>query len=380
MQASCNERIAYRQRRQRNALATITAAFVLVACAVRVVAAEPGDVCTGIDEDSDRLACYDRAHGRSGPQPQPRQVQLEAETAGRATSPSADPANRRPNEPTAQPPVRATSAATKPSPLAEVWEHGAAHRRKKFRLRPHRASYFLPVRYSDRPNLLPNSPALDHSVTTALPIKATEAKFQFSFKVKAWENLFDDNGDVWLAFTQQSNWQMFSSSVSSPFRETNYEPEVIVSLRTQGDVLGWRWRALNLGFVHQSNGRSLPISRSWNRVYAQFGLERGNYTLLARPWLRMPEKDERDDNPDIRQFLGSGDVRLAYVRAGHVISALGRYSVSGKRGALQLDWAYPVVGALKGYLQVTSGYGESLVDYNQSQNTVGIGILLLPWQ
>ena len=35
------------------------------------------------------------------------------------------------------------------------------------------------------------------------------------------------------------------------------------------------WKLLNLGLVHQSNGRSLPQSRGWSRLYAQGGWEWG---------------------------------------------------------------------------------------------------------
>ena len=149
--------------------------------------------------------------------------------------------------------------------------------------------------------------------------------------------------------------------------------------RTDADLLGWRWRLFNLGFVHQSNGRPLPQSRSWNRVYAQFGFERGDFTLLARPWVRLPEGSRDDDNPDIRDYMGSGDLRLAWQREGHVYSLLGRYS-PGRRGGVQLDWAFPISGALRGYVQATRGYGETLIDYNHSQTTLGVGLLLLPWR
>ena len=150
-------------------------------------------------------------------------------------------------------------------------------------------------------------------------------------------------------------------------------------MRTDADVLGWRWRVLNFGFVHQSNGRSDPLSRSWNRVYAQFGFERGNFTLLLRPWYRLPESASNDDNPDIRDYMGSGDLRLVYANAGHALSAEARYSFSGHAGGLKLEWAFPLVDQLKGYVQITSGYGESLIDYNHKQNTIGLGVLLLPW-
>ena len=160
------------------------------------------------------------------------------------------------------------------SPLSLLWELRPDEKQGTFNLQPHRANYLLPLNHTSRINARPSSPAAERTVPFDLPIDATEAKFQLSFKAKAWENVLGDNGDLWLAYTQQSNWQLYNGGISAPFRETNYEPELIFSLRTDAHVLGWRWRLLNLGFVHQSNGRPLPLSRSWNRVYAQFGLER----------------------------------------------------------------------------------------------------------
>ncbi|MGQ0798977.1 MAG: phospholipase A [Pseudomarimonas sp.] len=313
--------------------------------------------CVSIDDTQARLVCYDTAHGRESSGPWVADVSERSEAA-RA-------------EPTSSEPT---------STLDALWELDAAHKRGTFNLLPHHANYLLLGRYSDNPNNLPNTPSPDHQLDDPLQVDPTEAKFQFSVKVKAWENLFGDNGDIWFAYTQQSNWQVYNSDQSAPFRETNYEPEGILSFRTDWSALGWRWRLLNLGFVHQSNGRPLPLSRSWNRAYAQFGFERGNLTVLARPWFRISENESSDDNPDITRFTGSGDLRLTYSRAGHHYSALGRYSDTGKRGSVQLEWAFPISGLLKGYVQATSGYGESLLDYNHSQNTLGVGVLLVPWQ
>ncbi|HQW20031.1 MAG TPA: phospholipase A [Rhodocyclaceae bacterium] len=331
--------------------------FLWLALPLTATAASVGQECVTIDETKSRLECYDLAFGR---QAQP----LVAAAADDGAS------------------APVFHASREPSPMSSVWELRPEDKRGTFRLLPHKTNYLLPIHYSTRINKVPGSPASGHAVQSALPLDATEAKFQLSFKVKAWENLLGDNGDVWFAYTQQSNWQLYSRDVSSPFRETDYEPELVFSLRTDADadVLDWRWQLLNLGFVHQSNGRPLPLSRSWNRVYAQFGFERGPFTLLARPWFRLPESASIDDNPDIRDYLGSGDLRLAYANDGHVFSVLGRYSAKGRRGGLQTEWAFPISGLLKGYVQLTNGYGASLIDYNHSQTTLGVGLLLLPWQ
>ncbi len=366
---ACTDRAARQARTPRLAGLARIAGVAGLAVLPLAAAAEGSDTwgsgssaCTAIDSDAARLACYDRAVGRRG----------QATTA--------QPVPAAPAQAVPAAIAQAVPATDDPSPLSTIWELRPADKTGTFRLLPHKLNYLLPVRASSQVNRRPASPGPGPTLGVDLPLDDIEAKFQFSFKVKAWENLFGDNGDLWLAYTQQSNWQLYNGGLSSPFRETNYEPEAILSLRTDATLLGWRWRLLNLGFVHQSNGRPEPLSRSWNRVYAQFGLERGNFTLLLRPWLRLPEHAETDDNPDIRRYLGSGDVRLAWGRGGHVLSALGRYSGSGKRGGLQLDWAFPITGALKGYVQLSSGYGESLIDYNHAQKTLGIGILLLPWQ
>ncbi len=171
----------------------------------------------------------------------------------------------------------------------------------------------------------------------------------------------------------------------APFRETNYEPEAMAVLRTDLKLpFGLQWRFVNVGFVHQSNGRGEPLSRSWNRVYAQFAIERGDFSVLIRPWWRLPESNGNDNNPDIVNYLGRGDLLAVYQPSGsgHSFALLARNNLSSSdnRGSLQFDWRFPRYRNLKGYLQVFSGYGETLIDYNYRQTTAGIGISLSDWQ
>lgn len=312
--------------------------------------------CAVIVSDAERLACYD-------------QVSAQVVTP---------PVVAKPAQVVAEQPPDGTAEAS--SFLDKSWELDAQSKKGTFRFREHKPVYILPVHYSDSPNLSPTSPAPDHSALSSLPAASSDVKYQLSFKTKLWEDIFGDNGNLWFAYTQQSHWLLYNPKVSAPFRETNYEPEMIFSLRTDVDLPGLHWRVLNLGLVHQSNGHALPLSRNWNRFYAQFGLERDNFSLLLRPWLRLPEKSENDDNPDITRYMGNGDVLLGYRHGDNVYTALGRYSVSGNHGALQLSWGFPISAALKGYVQVFSGYGESLIDYNHNQTSIGLGLSLQEWR
>lgn len=62
-------------------------------------------------------------------------------------------------------------------------------------------------------------------------------------------------------------------------------------------------RMLNLGLVHQSNGRDNPLSRSRNRLYLEGGFKLTHrLSVLVRPWWRIPASDQEDDNPDIEIY------------------------------------------------------------------------------
>ncbi len=274
-------------------------------------------------------------------------------------------------------PVDAAEVASSASQLlSRIWELDPDTRRARFQLVPHHNNYLLPIRASSRPNQFPASPNRPAGAES-LNLDTTELKFQFSVKVKVAENIAGQNGDLWFGYTQLAHWQVFNNGLSKPFRELNYAPELILSLRTDTSLLGWDWRMLNVGLLHESNGRSEPDSRSWNRIYAQFGFVRDRWIMMLRPWYEISESD---DNPDITRYLGRGDLRLSYVGRRHSLSMLARYNLSTDKSAFQLDWAFPISGSLKGYVQVFTGYGDSLIDYNHAQTTVGIGVLLTSWQ
>ncbi len=274
----------------------------------------------------------------------------------------------------------ADRSAVVPSPLDERWELTQESKHGLWSFRPHKTNYFLFGRYSDSVNEHPYAGYLKSASPEAQHLDATETKFQLSFKTKVQEDLFGRGADLWFGYTQQNNWQVFNKGISAPFREVNYEPEVFLTVPTSYELLGLRGRFVNVGFVHQSNGQTRPLSRSWNRLYAQAGFEAGdNFSLLVKPWYRLKERAEDDDNPDINRYVGDYEVEASYRFGVQRLTLIGRSTWEGRRGFAQLDWTFPLYEKLRGYVQFTTGYGESMIDFNHRQNTLGIGILLTDW-
>ncbi|WP_184414987.1 phospholipase A [Rhodocyclus tenuis] len=322
--------------------------------------------CAAISENAQRLRCFDELARDQGPL-------LAANTAALQPAAVAAPA------PQAAP---AASESAPVSPLAERWEVNAESKRGVWSFRPHKTNYLLFGRYSDRVNERPFSPYLHANVAEAQGLDATEAKFQLSFKTKVHQDLLGSGADLWFGYTQQNNWQLYNKGISAPFRETDYEPELFVTVPTDYKLLGLRGRFLNVGFVHQSNGQSRPLSRSWNRIYAQAGFEIGDdFSLLLKPWYRIKESADSDDNPGINRYVGDFEAEASYRFGAQRLTLIGRSTWDAKRGFAQLDWTFPLLEKqkLKGYVQFTTGYGESLIDYNHRQNTIGFGVLLTDW-
>lgn len=272
-------------------------------------------------------------------------------------------------------------AFTRSHDLAARWELQDSLRNGTFLITPYKPIYALPAVWTNSPNYTPHSEG-DSIPTTPIALDAVELKFQLSFKTKVVQGLFGGKGDLWIAYTQSSRWQVYNADLSRPFRETNYEPEAMVSFPTNYRFLGLQGKLLTFAFVHQSNGRTDPLSRSWNRVMAQVGLERGHYTLLLRPWWRIAEDPDLDENPDIEDLLGNGEVLIVYQHNRHLLSVQARTSFIRspfQGGSIQGDWSFTLSGNLKAHLQVFHGYGESLLDYNHKQTTIGLGVSLLEW-
>ncbi len=246
----------------------------------------------------------------------------------------------------------------------------------------HKRNYFLPVTYMKHPNNDPIADIVDDADDT---LDNSEMTFQLSIKTRLAEGLFTESGALYAAFTLRAFWQAYNDDLSSPFRETNYEPELFWLTPVSWNVFGADATGLGFGIVHQSNGRSQLFSRSWNRIYANLLWEKNHYAFSFIPWWRIPEDDkddpsdaDGDDNPDIEDFLGNFEFTAAYRKDHHEYSMVLRNNLDSdeNRGAIQLDWTFPLHRRLRGYAQLFNGYGESLVDYDAHIERIGIGIVL----
>ncbi|MEZ2773757.1 MULTISPECIES: phospholipase A [Acinetobacter] len=266
--------------------------------------------------------------------------------------------------------------------LDSRWELSPESKLGTWNIRSYQPIYLMPGFWTSKKNEFPQSENPQNTVEEDQNLTSIEAKFQLSLKTKAVENILGNNGDLWLGYTQSSRWQVYNSEESRPFRETNYEPEASFVLRTNYDLFGLNWRMLGLTINHQSNGRSDPLSRSWNRVMLNLGFEKDNFALMVRPWYRFEENRDDDNNPEIKNYIGRGDMTAFYRHNEHDFSLMLRHTLKGgddNRGAVQFDWSFPISGRLRGQFQLFDGYGESLIDYNHRATYVGLGVSLMNW-
>lgn len=255
---------------------------------------------------------------------------------------------------------------------------------KLFKIIPYKPVYILFANYTTAINNFPVSDNPLNSVTTATEFSNTELKFQLSFKSRAIKNLFGDKigGNLWIGYTQSSRWQLYSANISRPFRETNYEPELMLVFHTPYKLFGFEGVLSGIGINHESNGRSNPFSRSWNRVVLQFGWERPSWSIVLRPWWRLPEDRIEDNNPDIEDYVGRTELLTVFTKGRHNVSLLAKHSLrtgNRNRGSVRLDYAFQLLDNLQLQTQIFHGYGENLIDFNHKQTTFGLGISLLQW-
>ncbi len=273
-----------------------------------------------------------------------------------------------------------------------------------FGLKPYKTNYLLPVAYSSNKyrhissnthysNFTPQE-TQEYSVYD----NNIEVEFELSLRKPLTYNLFGLNESINVAYTQKVWWQLYS--LSAPFRETNYAPEVFIVIPTSRGIDNRSGlKAVKLGYIHESNGQEGYRSRSWNRLYVTGMWQWDNLLLATRIWHRIPEdkkydgyyvgepnpktglyepNDSGDDNPYIEEYLGYGDIRINYLHGKHQFGALLRYNFGSggmHRGAVDLHWSYPFLHSSNTfwYVKLFNGYGESLIDYDQSITKASFG-------
>jgi phospholipase A1 len=350
------------------------------------IAATPWLACSLLGNDhSARLACFDEL-ARQHTAPAPAPVPTLATAA--AALPEVPP----------QPVAVALAIAaeqgckdTRYSEFSRFWELETGSDCGTFGIRGYRP-ISLSVAQGSNVNDQPSSPSAGHTASSAVDYRRTENRIQLSVRTKIAKGLLTNHAaglsdSLWFGYTQQSYWQLFSPELSRPFRSTDHEPELVyVYPSTLALPFEWKLRYTGLGLVHQSNGQSLPLSRSWNRVYLMAGLEQADtWRVQARAWKRIPESNGNDDNPDISELIGRAELLTAWNmdRNNTLIGTWRSNLHRDSKGSLRLEWLRALdngdghKSALRLHTQLFTGYGDSLIDYNRRRTVFSVGLSLV---
>lgn len=179
------------------------------------------------------------------------------------------------------PEVKRSEPADLDKTISKIWELDKEDQRGTFRFLEYLPMYALPFRFTDQPTEQPISLNPTRPIPERRDYQHMEMKFQVSLKAKIMQDAFG-KGDVWVAFTQQAYWQMYNGELSRPFREINYEPELIFTYPMNLSAGHFKFKMLGLSVNHQSNGKEAAHSRSWNRFILMGVASWRNSIITAR--------------------------------------------------------------------------------------------------
>lgn len=208
-------------------------------------------------------------------------------------------------------------------------------------------------------------------------IKSSEVKYQLSLKAPIWKNILGSNSSMYFGYTQLSYWQFYNKNAF--FRETDFQPEIFVTNQLYIPLVSdWQISAINVGAVHASNGFGDKLERSWNRVYIEAVASGENFMLSVKPWYVVRDSTYQKLNPNMASYLGYGEITAAYKFSKQVIT-LQTHSLiegGGRHATFIVSYSFPITSYLNGFVQIFSGYGQSLIEYNHRTNSAGVGISL----
>ncbi len=379
-------------------VSTLTAGAALAQTQTSVAAADGWKACSGQTDSQARLTCFDRWAGAQSSTAPAAPTPSEADRGAWASA--NPPAVVHVDERLAQGESRASGtpnerdcADPRTSQMSRFWELEPASDCGTFGIRGYRPLSLSWIG-SDSVNTAPSSPSAGHSATTPVDYSTSETRIQLSVRTKIARGLLTEGhsplrDSLWFGYTQQSYWQLFNGAISRPFRSTDHEPELIYILPLDAPLNhGWRLRYGGLALNHQSNGQTLPLSRSWNRIILMAGMEKDDqFSLTGRIWARVPERADQDDNPDISDHIGRAEVAAFWnVNKTHSLGVTLRHSLRSKaRGSVRLEWLQAIgqkradgePGGLRFHTQLFSGYGDSLLDYNRRRTVLSVGLSLV---
>lgn len=264
--------------------------------------------------------------------------------------------------------------------IEKMWETKDEYKKGTFRITPYRIVYFTPFQLTDRPNRQPVNFNPNRETPEYKGYQNVEAKFQISLKAKIIQDAFFGKGDLWVGFTQTANWQVYNSDLSRPFREMNYEPELMFTYPLNMSAGDLKFKLIGVSVNHLSNGKEEVLSRSWNRLILNMGISYKDFILMSKFWKRFSEKHAEDDNPHIEDYYGRSEFFLAYMGNYKLIASLmfrNNLSFNKNRSFVELTLGYPIFNDLKLMLQASHGYGSTMIEYNHKQTHASLGFVFI---